>query len=139
MIQVCVPILSMVLCCAFFTAPAALAGEIAGRVIDGLTGKGITRARVVVTAGDTDRMVLSADDEGAFRVLGLPAAWIQIWAEQSGYFGGPYGPSTDESRTALMMSQTADTPATVTLKLTPQSVIEGKATTGKGAGVALVR
>ncbi len=122
-----------------FAAPEGSVGEIAGHVIDGLTGKGIARARVVVTASGEDRMILLTDDEGAFRVRNLPATRINIWAQRNGYLGYPDGSSAQESVTQVVMSATADAPTALTLKLTPQCVIEGKAATEKGASVALVR
>jgi hypothetical protein len=60
-----------------------------------------------------------------------------MWAQKAGYLGDPLDPPSPESRAQWMISGSAGvTP--VTLKLTPQAVIEGRATDAKGDGVALL-
>lgn len=131
-------VISLALACASLAAPDS-GGEVAGHVIDGLTGKGVARARVVVVVSATDRMVLLTDDEGAFRVSNLPAGSVSVWAQRNGYLGDPFESPTPASRAQVLISGSAEKSAPLTLTLTPQAVIEGRAVDAKGGGVALVR
>ena len=108
-------------------------------VIDALTGKAVARSKVVLNIGPTDRMVLLTDDQGAFRVLELPDGPTSIRAQRTAYLGDPMDPPTPESHAQLLISGSAAAVAPVTLKLTPQAVIEGRATDSNGVGMALVR
>lgn len=134
----------LAVCSACVAAAADFKGELAGRVIDAVTGKGIARARVVVSlgavsVGPSDRTVLLTDEEGTFHLNHLPDGRINVWAQRPGYLGDPFDPPTPESKAQLIISALAEGPATLTLKLTPESVIAGKATDANGDGFARVR
>jgi carboxypeptidase family protein len=129
----------LAVCSASVTAATDFNGEVNGRVIDAVTGNGIARARVVVSVGASDRMVLLTDDEGTFRLLHLPAGGTSVWAQRPGYLGDPFDLSESESKAQLMISALPEGPATLTLRLTPASAIAGKATDAKDAGYARVR
>jgi hypothetical protein len=137
--RLCLAVASFAFAWASVATPAESGDEIAGRVIDALTGNGIARARVTLTVNDARRFVLLTDEDGGFRVRHVPSIWISIWAERTGYLGDPLDPSTPESAAQFLFVRSADGARPLTLKLTPESVIEGKASDGKGAGVARVR
>jgi hypothetical protein len=70
-------------------APAGTAA-IAGRVVALDTGRPIKRARVVVTGGGRP-FTATSDDEGRYRIEGLPAANYTITASKTGYVDGVHG------------------------------------------------
>jgi hypothetical protein len=70
-------------------APAGTA-VLSGQVVALDTGRPIKRARVVVTGGGRPFSATS-DDEGRFRIEGLPAASYTITATRTGYVNGVYG------------------------------------------------
>jgi hypothetical protein len=59
-------------------------GSIKGRVIDGVTGRGIARARVRLT-GPTNRGPVLTDDNGGFVFEALPAGPFRVMTEKSTY------------------------------------------------------
>jgi hypothetical protein len=135
-------------------------GTVIGRVVDALTGKGVARARIVVTVKPLntsadpvtviskygppqpqppppDRVVLIAGDDGSFRISHLPAASLDIFVERPGYVLDLSG---NDARARRMFSVSgAGDPVSLTLMLTPQAVIAGKAMSPQGDSVARVR
>jgi protocatechuate 3,4-dioxygenase beta subunit len=71
-------------------APAGTAA-IAGRVVAADTGRALRRARVIVGAGGARPHAASTDEQGRYRITGLPAGTYTITAAKSGYVDGAFG------------------------------------------------
>jgi hypothetical protein len=94
---------------------------------------------VELSAGPVSGIVLLTDDEGAFTVRHLPTTSVTISTKKPGYLGDYFDALPPEARAHVNVTGSADAPIPVTLKLMPQAVIAGTATSAKGAGGALVR
>ncbi len=71
-------------------APARRVGTavIRGRVVDGVTGAPVARARVRVMNGPTSSSPVLTDDEGAFEFTKLPSGPTTLMAEKATYMPG---------------------------------------------------
>src|SRR4026208_742281 len=65
-------------------------GGIAGKVVAADTGRPLKRARVVISGGGRPH-VASTDEQGRYRVAGLPAASYTVTAAKSGFVDGGFG------------------------------------------------
>ncbi len=65
-------------------------GVIAGRVIAADTGRPVKRARVIVSSGGRPRAA-STDEQGRYRVTGLPAGSYTITATKTGFVDASFG------------------------------------------------
>jgi Carboxypeptidase regulatory-like domain len=109
--------------------------SIAGRVLAADTGRPIKRARVIVVGGGRPFSAIT-DDQGRFRVTGLPAATYNITATKSGFVDSAYG-----QRRALRAGtpvQLADGQqlANVDMKLPRGGVITGRIADEDGESLA---
>src|SRR5580658_4611518 len=124
--------------------------EIAGRVIDAQSGEGIARARVELTiqlprpdgkpfaeSVNILNILLLTNADGTFGARNIPNSLVSLWAEGVGYLGDPFGPPTPDSKAQIDLLD-SQAPTTVTLRLTRQAVIEGRAVGPNGGGVAAV-
>jgi hypothetical protein len=99
-----------------------------GRVVDGVTGSPIARARIrYMGSGAANRAMALTDGEGAFRFTGLPAGSFTLSVEKSTYMAArlPDQPRTMRMRftpNILTDGQTSD----VTIKLFHGGVITGR-------------
>src|SRR5262245_51527562 len=64
--------------------PTVGTGSISGRVVDGVTGRGVARARVRMT-GPVMRGPILTDENGGFEFESLPAGGYRLVAEKSTY------------------------------------------------------
>ena len=71
-------------------ADAVGTAEISGRVFAADTGRAVKRARVIVSAGGRPRAA-TTDEEGKYRLAGLPAATYSITASKAGFVDAAYG------------------------------------------------
>lgn len=72
------------------TAEAVGTAEISGRVFATDTGRPLKRARVVVSGGGRPRAA-TTDEQGRYRLAGLPAATYSITASKAGFVDAAYG------------------------------------------------
>ena len=112
--------------------------EVAGRVIDVETGKGLARARVIATLGTSNPrtpwtnfdnlspgIAILTDDDGAFGFRNVPAGRLQLSADRAGYLAAE-SPRLAAGFTAAVVLQAGKSPAPVTLLLTKQAVLAGR-------------
>ena len=112
--------------------------EVAGRVIDVETGKGLARARVIATLGTSNArtpwtnfdnlspgIAILTDDDGAFGFRNVPVGRLQLSADRAGYLASPNPTLAAEFTTAVVL-QAGKSPAPVTLRLTRQAVLAGR-------------
>jgi protocatechuate 3,4-dioxygenase beta subunit len=71
------------------TVPAGT-GVIAGRVLAAETARPIKRARVVVSGGGQPRAT-STDEQGKYKITGLPAGSYRVTATKTGFVDGAFG------------------------------------------------
>ena len=71
------------------TVPAGT-GVIAGRVLAAETARPIRRARVVVSGGGQPRAT-STDEQGKYKITGLPAGNYRVTATKTGFVDGTFG------------------------------------------------
>ena len=76
--------------------PRTGTGTIRGRVVDGVTGEPIPRARVRLMMAGVPQPVVMSGSEGEFVFQKLPAGSFSVGAEKATYLGGRF---PDESRT----------------------------------------
>jgi hypothetical protein len=69
----------------------ASTGRITGRVLDGVTGRPMKRARVTANAPGTANRAVQTDEAGVFDFPGLPAGRYNLSVQKSGYVGLSYG------------------------------------------------
>ena len=76
---------------------------IRGRVVDGVTGDPIARARVRVMSGPTSSSPVLTDAEGLFAVTGLPSGGTGLMVEKATYIPSriPDGPNNATVRTRM--------------------------------------
>jgi protocatechuate 3,4-dioxygenase beta subunit len=72
------------------TAAQQGTGVIAGKIVAADTGRPLRRARVVVTGGGRPH-VANTDEQGRYRVTGLPAGAYMVTAAKSGFVDGAFG------------------------------------------------
>ena len=101
--------------------------SIAGDVVDGSTGRGISGARVRIQCGQDDPLFATADEQGGFRLTGLNFRSCQASARYPGFMGA--------QEAALQLSPSSPD-GQVRLELRHYAVIEGKVTDTVGVPVA---
>jgi hypothetical protein len=111
---------------------AAAASEIHGQVVDSQTGEAIARARVTLEVADNVLLVALTNPDGTFQVRNLPKGSCRIWGDRHGYLGGA-GRIESTSTVSLL---DAKEPIRVLLRLTRQSVIEGRILDESGESMA---
>jgi len=109
--------------------PATPAGQfkLSGSVDNAVTGEPIRRA-LVQLEGEFERSTLT-DSNGHFEFSGLPAAHVNVTARKPGFFGDEELESGANQPSVVTVG--ADTPS-VTVKLTPESIISGKVEASDG-------
>ena len=71
-------------------APAGT-GVIAGRVLAADTGRPVKRARVVLGNGGGQPRATTTDEQGRYRISGLPAGTYRLSASKTGFVDGAFG------------------------------------------------
>ena len=110
-------------------------GVIAGKVVAADSGRPLRRARVVVTGGGRPH-VASTDDQGRYRVAGLPPGSYMISAAKSGFVDGAFG-QRRSSRTGAPVELTEGQQMTAAdVKLARGGVVTGHVLDEEGEPLA---
>lgn len=103
-----------------------------GRVVDGVTGAAISRARVRMMGGSNTRSAVLTDGEGSFTFPGLVAGQFTVTVEKSAYMPVRY-PESRTLRGRLLPTTIADGEALeIAVKLFRGGVIAGRVTDSYG-------
>lgn len=81
-------------------APRVGTGAVKGRVVDGTTGAGIARARIMMQGMGAGATVLT-DADGGFAFTGLPAGPVMFTVQKSTYLPGRYPSGGRSMRTTI--------------------------------------
>lgn len=108
--------------------PTTGTGVIKGRVVDGVNGAAIVRARVRLTGGGGQRPSVLTDAGGAFSFTGLPRGAFTLMVEKSTYMGGrfPEGGRTLRSSMKPLVLADGRVIDDLTLRLFRGSAIAGR-------------
>ncbi len=110
-------------------------GVIAGKVVTADTGRPLKRARIVVSGGGRPH-VASTDEQGRYRITGLPAGSYTVTAAKSGFVDGAFG-QRRSLRTGAAVELTDGEQATnVDLKLARGGVVTGRVLDEEGEPLA---
>jgi hypothetical protein len=106
--------------------------EIAGRVVDGQTGAPIPHARVRITSSgsQSDEIVVLTGDDGGFHLTSVPEGRYQLSCERAGYLRG-----FQNVESQPVQSASDAKPVSLSIRLTPQAVIEGAVVDESGGAV----
>jgi hypothetical protein len=100
-----------------------------GKVVDGMTGRGVGGAQIVVE-GDTTPYprgpVAMAADDGAFQLQLRPGARVVLSSKMAGYSGGGYGQLFSGDSSSSFYVPSDQTAVAVTLRLWKTGVIVGR-------------
>jgi carboxypeptidase family protein len=100
-------------------------GSISGRVIAADTSRPVKRARIILTGGGRP-FAATTDDQGRFRIVGLPAATFNIVATKSGFVDTAFGQRrTARTGTPVQLAD-AQQLANLEIKLARGGVITGR-------------
>ncbi|MFZ0395976.1 MAG: carboxypeptidase-like regulatory domain-containing protein, partial [Terracidiphilus sp.] len=107
--------------------------QIAGRVVNSLTGAPVPRATVSALAEEDNRVVATAttDAEGGFSIAGLAAGKYPLTASRRGFRTAYFDEHEDSFNTAIVTGPNLDTGHLV-FKLAPGAVIYGTVTSDGG-------
>lgn len=108
---------------------------IAGRVVAADTGRPLRRARVLVT-GDGRPHVASTDEQGRYRVAGLPAGTYIVTAAKSGFVDGGYGQRRSLRTNVPLEISDGQQASNIDLKLTRGGVVTGHVLDEEGEPLA---
>ena len=86
-------------------APRAGTAVVKGRVVDGVTGNPVARARVRLAGSTGQKPPVLTDVNGAFTLTGLPAGAYSVSVEKSTYLPGRY-PEVNRSMRSRMQQLT---------------------------------
>jgi len=116
-------------------APQQGTGVIGGKVVGADTGRALRRARVVVTGAGRSH-VASTDDQGRYRISGLPPGSYSVTAAKSGYVDGAFG-QRRSLRTGTPVELTdGQQAANIDLKLARGGVVTGHVLDEEGEPLA---
>jgi hypothetical protein len=110
-------------------------GVIAGRVVAADTGRPLKRARVVVSGGGRPH-VAATDDQGRYRVTGLPAGSYTVTAAKSGFVDGAFGQRRSLRTGSPVELVDAQQATNVDVKLARGGVVTGRVLDEEGEPLA---
>jgi len=108
---------------------------IAGRVVAADTGRPLKRARVVVSGGGRPH-VAGTDDQGRYRVTGLPAGSYTVTAAKSGFVDGAFGQRRSLRTGSPVELVDAQQATNVDVKLARGGVVTGRVLDEEGEPLA---
>jgi len=110
-------------------------GVIAGKVVAADTGRPLKRARVVISGGGRPH-VASTDEQGRYRVVGLPAASYTVTAAKSGFVDGAFGQRRSLRTGAAVELADGQQATNVDVKLARGGVVTGRILDEEGEPLA---
>jgi len=110
-------------------------GVIAGTVVAADTGRAVKRARVVVLGGGRPH-ASSTDDQGRYKVTGLPAATYTITATKSGFVAGAFGQRRSARTGTPVELADGQQAVNIDLKLARGGVVTGRVLDEEGEPLA---
>ena len=110
-------------------------GVIAGKVVAADTGRPLKRARVVISGGGRPH-VASTDEQGRYRVDGLPAASYTVTAAKSGFVDGTFGQRRSLRTGSAVELADGQQATNVDVKLARGGVVTGRVLDEEGEPLA---
>lgn len=116
------------------TAPAGTA-TVTGKVVAADTGRALRHARVVVSGGGRPHAA-STDEQGRYRVTGLPAGNYTISAAKSGFVDGAYGQRRASGVGTPLELTDGQQAVTIDIRLARGGVVTGRVLDEEGEPLA---
>ncbi len=110
-------------------------GVIAGKVVAADTGRPLKRARVVISGGGRPHAA-STDEQGRYRVAGLPAASYTVTAAKSGFVDGAFGQRRSLRTGSAVELADGQQATNVDVKLARGGVVTGRVLDEEGEPLA---
>lgn len=116
------------------TTPAGT-GVIAGRVMAADTGRVLRHARVVASGGGRPHAA-STDEQGRYRITGLPAGTYRVAAAKSGFVDGAFGQRRSSSSGSAVELGDGQQAVNIDIKLARGGVVTGHVLDEEGEPLA---